>query len=334
MICFPPRPAPLLAAATTALALLPTPLVATTWYVPSQCSTIQAGIDSATAGDTVLVACGTYHEDSISLKSGVYLASETLQAECVTIDPNQIGSRVFSCADVDSTAWVIGFTITAAAVGDWGGGMYLLHSAPNLVECTFINNSATSGGGVYCEDSSPSFTDCRFEENTASFYGGGLHADTDSDPLLIGCEFIANSAQSSGGGLAATELTMMSCLFTGNSSQSFAGGAFVSSACIADDCSFSVNTAGSGGGLSSVLCTLSKCSFATNSASGHGGGVYSTNCNASDCCFLENTASLNGGALRCADASLERCIIAGNSANDGGGVYCRRCPDCCGISLA
>lgn len=322
MISLPTRPVFLVAAAVGAFALFATPLPATTWYVPSQCPTIQAGIDSAAAGDTVVVACGTYYEHSISLKSGLYLASETLQADCVTIDPNQTGSRVFWCADVDNTTWVVGFTITGTDVGDWGGGMYLRNSAPNLTECMFINNSASSGGGVYCEDSSPSFTHCRFEENAASLYGGGLHADADSDPQLIRCEFIENSAQSSGGGLAATDLTMTSCLFTGNSAQSFGGGAFASSVCFASSCSFSENTAGSGGGLSSVLCTVSDCSFATNSAGGHGGGVYSTSCSASDCFFLENAAGLNGGAIRCADASLERCIIAGNSARDGGGVYC------------
>jgi hypothetical protein len=60
------------------------PVHARTWRVPSECPTISAGCDSATHGDTVLVAAGTYYSDSagtqseawIVPKDGVALVSE------------------------------------------------------------------------------------------------------------------------------------------------------------------------------------------------------------------------------------------------------------------
>jgi hypothetical protein len=66
----------------TALALIEAiPAGARTWHVPAECPTIHAGLDSASYGDTVLVAPGTYlktedPETWMHARSGVCLTSE------------------------------------------------------------------------------------------------------------------------------------------------------------------------------------------------------------------------------------------------------------------
>jgi len=57
------------------------PLQAATWHVPSECPTIHAALDSAVAGDTVLVAPGVYRvtldeETHNTIREGITLTSE------------------------------------------------------------------------------------------------------------------------------------------------------------------------------------------------------------------------------------------------------------------
>jgi hypothetical protein len=50
---------------------------ATNIRIPGDQPTIQAGLDAAVAGDTVLVGCGTYYEHDLTVMLGITLRSET-----------------------------------------------------------------------------------------------------------------------------------------------------------------------------------------------------------------------------------------------------------------
>jgi len=105
---------------------------------------IQSGIDTASSGDTVQVAAGTYYEN-ITMKSGVVIQGAGQGVS--TIDGGGNGS-VVTAISVDSTAALDGFTVTGG-VSDYGGGMYNYNSSPTVTNCTFSGNSADWGGGMY-----------------------------------------------------------------------------------------------------------------------------------------------------------------------------------------
>jgi hypothetical protein len=79
-------------------------------HVPADQPSIQAGVDAAASGDTVLVAAGTYFE-IIEMKGGISLLSETGRADCVTIDAaGQSGVARFR--SLSGPCLLEGFTIT------------------------------------------------------------------------------------------------------------------------------------------------------------------------------------------------------------------------------
>lgn len=284
------------------VALIPPAASAITWHVPGDAETIQDGIDLAAEGDTVLVACGTYYEHDIAMRTGVCLRSVTGLPDCVTIDAQRLG-RVMRCDGADSETVLQGLTFTNGFASFRGqdGDTYM-------------------GGGLYLVDSfdGPQVSACVFLENESVSYGGGVHCGTRGEPVFRRCEFIRNSCINSGAGVYATlglglqcSPTFEECLFEGNDAPASGGG-----------CSVYAN--------SSTFVEIADCDFIGNEAA-NGGGV---NCihghlTVNGCLFVGNsTTAYIGGAIRvyeCASVEIASCTMVGNQALSGSGVHAAGC---------
>lgn len=288
---------------------------ARTWYITpdgtGEASTIQAGLDSATAGDIVLVECGTYYEHDILMKSGVTLISTSGDPACVTIDAQQQG-RVIYCNGVNSSTRIEGLTLTGGRVAgnNEGGGLYCRNGArPRLAHMVFHNNAV--GDGV-------------------EGFGGGMAATWGAEVHLMDAVFSGNTA-GSGGGLFAAEgnvVRLEDVTFLGNSCR-FTGGGFgyeVVDSAFLNNVSFIDNTSEmSGGGMYCQIIEqdniISGCLFKGNACNDIGGGVYllTENPEFHNCIFTENTAEYGGG-LGCdwyLGPDLYNCTLHGNHAAHG-----------------
>lgn len=328
---------------------------ARTWSVrpdgTGDVTTIAAGLDSSAVGDTVRIACATYHEHDLEVTRGVVLMSETGLPECVTIDAQGTG-RVLHLAATGSTPVVRGVTIRGGANGGIlvGGG----HSAV-LVDVAVLSNAPSGIRGIA---SSLTLTRCRIQDNL----GSGLNT-IESTVVATDCEFIGNSAPEGGGALleqsapasftrcrfegnAATSSSMRGggalvdgawgatvrfddCTFTGNSSQTVGGAVAVDGECHArfTGCTVSGNTAHAGGGVSCQpyfgSVTLESTAIIGNLATvGRGGGVSTGSTSAlRNCTITGNRAATGGGLAVYSLTTVDKCVLWGNCALDGTELY-------------
>ncbi|MHC4154165.1 MAG: right-handed parallel beta-helix repeat-containing protein [Planctomycetota bacterium] len=228
--------------------------------VPGVYPTIEAGIEAALPGDTVVIAPGLY--------TGPGNRDLDFGGKAVTVrstepnDPNVVAATVIDC--------------------EYSGRGFYFHtgetSAAVVTGLTIINGNASYGGAVYCDGSSPTISKCTFSGNNAALEGGAIQNDYCS-PTVAGCTFASNSGSWSGGAMSnffATP-TVKSCIFSGNSGD--CGGAIINheSDAAITNCTFSGNSAFQGGAIHNSLSSgaqVYNCILWGDSAGGSDPEIY------------------------------------------------------------
>ncbi len=166
-----------------------------TLLVPSQYTTIQAGINAASDGDTVLIAAGTYTgTGNKNLDFGgrdIVVMSESGPENC-TIDCQGTGQGFYFHTGETGDAKVIGLTIKGGN-NTYGGGIRINGSSPTIERCIICNNNASYGGGVYINVGDPGFIHCTITYNTAT-NGGAMYSTGYADPTIKNCIVASNSS--------------------------------------------------------------------------------------------------------------------------------------------
>jgi len=313
----------------------PSLLSATVIHVPGDQPTIQAGIDAAVNGDTVLVADGTYTgDDNRNLDfygKAITVESENGPEYCV-IDCEDTGCGFYFNSGETAESRVEGFTITGGAgIYDYayyrGGGIYCRYSSPTISHCIFTGNTTSFGSGLFCRGGELFITDCTFTGNIASGGAGIAFWEAPGDSLVINCTFLNNT----GNAVYITDhykAMMINCVFSENSA--YGGGAVYSDGTLTIINSiFTGNSAQKGAAIqtnasSTADLTLIHCTLTGNIAEDetyttYGGALYaSAEIFITNCILWDNQADFGPEiAIYSGTASVDYSDVEGGS----GSVY-------------
>ena len=168
--------------------------------VPSAYSTIQVAIDAASAGDTVLVADGTYTEN-LRIDKDIKIISEN-GAEKTIIDGGEIKWVLGFGSSTTRACLIDGFTVTNGgnANGDSdeaAGGINVWGGSPTLRNLIIKNNKRLkySGGGIQVTgNGNPLFADCTIKDNSVKYWAGGGITIWESSAELKNCVISNNTS--------------------------------------------------------------------------------------------------------------------------------------------
>lgn len=174
--------------------------------VPGDYSTIQAGIDAAVDGDTVLVADGSYYGTNLDFHGkAITVTSENGPENCI-INCGISSSGFLFHSGEETLSVVNGFTITGGGgYNGKGGGIYCEYSSPTITNNIITKNSVRwDGGGIYCLDSSPTIINNTITNNSTTLGDGGgicCEGPQSSTTTITNNTITENSAGRWGGGI-------------------------------------------------------------------------------------------------------------------------------------
>lgn len=281
--------------------------------------TIQAALNAAIGGDTVLLADGTFtgpgNRDLSFLGKAITLRSQGGSPATCVIDCQGTAvapHRGISAIDAEGGASVLnGVTIRNGYDPAAGGGMLCTGAAPTITDCVFRACFGDLGGAVACRGAAaPSFSRCRFEADSAGI-GAAISASDTASPSFDACVFSQNHAGIEAGGISLeyhASAVVRDCLFADNVGTYRGGGLLANDYSTVDvtGCTFVGNTAvgstGSGGG-GAYCCAESRGYFRN--------------------CTFQANFGYQGAQLCCgcqAIATLENCLLT--FGHHGAGVFC------------
>jgi hypothetical protein len=206
-------------------------------HVPADQPTIQAAINAAANGDTVLVAPGTYREN-INFMGKAITVTSSGGAQVTIVDGGGTGPVVTFASGETAASVLNGFTLTngnaANTFPNSGGGIAIQGVSPTSP--TITNNvisqniACNGGGGIAISSGSPVIRANVIVGNAqATTCGGGIGGggiSIEGNPQILGNVIVGNSFPSSGGGIAlfGGSPLIRSNLIVGNMSGTGAGG--------------------------------------------------------------------------------------------------------------
>lgn len=225
------------------LLLLLTPgLHSATIYIPADYTTIQAGLDAAQTGDTVMVAPGVYFENLIwPYTHNIKLLSE-LGADSTIIDGSSIDRVIEIDGMLNASTIIDGFTLQNGFANPaqgvypdgFGGGISLKHGASptirnNIIQnCTAINDAMNDGGGAGIGTRGTIATNVHIEGNIiqnntvideaqkSHCYGAGIYIGRSGDVYILDNLIIENDIFPSGGNGGGIYIEGGTATITGN----------------------------------------------------------------------------------------------------------------------
>ncbi len=184
--------------------------LAKTIHVPADQPTIQAGINAASTGDTVLVSAGTYYENINFSGKAITVTSASGPAATV-INGQQLGPVVTFSTNEGRSSVLSGITITNGYgtfdAGYQGGGVLMNGASPTIQGNVIVSNAACAEGmGLASNGGGPLIQNNIIQGNTQTGCdggpgGGGLFVEGNTNLQVIGNVIVGNSDGSGGGGL-------------------------------------------------------------------------------------------------------------------------------------